>query len=234
MSLALDLLALQELDESIASLDTTIASLRQQLSRYEELEDARRRVEHVQQLTAAAQKKQRSLDASIADLTARIEPEEKRLFSGRVTNSKELVSIQHEVDVLKKQRSAFEDQLLDVMGRLEELDKRRTQVQANLAAVEKRSREGHAALERDLQRLEEERAGVAERRDAHAAGIAAASLRLYEAVRKRRGAGVAHIGGSACGGCRVALPDAVRRHAMSRDSLVQCPNCEKILVPGSS
>ena len=41
---------------------------------------------------------------------------------------------------------------------------------------------------------------------------------------------VARIAGGACSGCRISLPDAIRRRAMSPATLVQCPNCGRILA----
>jgi predicted nucleic acid-binding Zn-ribbon protein len=53
---------------------------------------------------------------------------------------------------------------------------------------------------------------------------------LYEDLRRRKGGKViVRIQGSACGGCRVQLPETVRRRAMSAQ-LAQCPNCERILA----
>jgi predicted nucleic acid-binding Zn-ribbon protein len=43
---------------------------------------------------------------------------------------------------------------------------------------------------------------------------------------------VARIQGGACGGCRVSLPDAVRKLAFSAEQIPQCPNCERILYFG--
>jgi uncharacterized protein len=58
-------------------------------------------------------------------------------------------------------------------------------------------------------------------------------LQQYEEIRRRKaGTAVARLAGSSCGGCRVSLPDAVRKQVLLRDAITQCPNCEKILAPG--
>jgi len=43
---------------------------------------------------------------------------------------------------------------------------------------------------------------------------------------------VAHIQGGMCAGCRVSIPEAIRRRAFAPDQLAQCPNCERILDVG--
>jgi uncharacterized protein len=48
----------------------------------------------------------------IDSMSQKIAAEEKRLFDGSIANAKELESIQHEVENLKKRRSDREDELL--------------------------------------------------------------------------------------------------------------------------
>jgi len=57
------------------------------------------------------------------DLSAKIKETEKKLYGGRIFNSKELSSLQQETDDLKKRRSGFEDKSLELMDQLEILRK---------------------------------------------------------------------------------------------------------------
>jgi predicted nucleic acid-binding Zn-ribbon protein len=60
-----------------------------------------------------------------------------------------------------------------------------------------------------------------------------ANLRMYESLRTRRGgSAVVRLTGALCGGCRVAIPDGLRRNVAAAPNLVQCPNCERILALG--
>lgn len=43
---------------------------------------------------------------------------------------------------------------------------------------------------------------------------------------------VSRLSGGMCGGCRVSVPDSVRRKALSISDIAQCPNCERILAVG--
>src|SRR5687767_13626773 len=104
VSQALELITLQSLDDEAAKLETSLADVERRLRGDEPLNEARQRFASAEEALAALQKEQRRLDAEIQNLTAKIAPEEKRLYSGSVTNSKELQNIQHEIDLLKAQR----------------------------------------------------------------------------------------------------------------------------------
>ena len=64
------------------------------------------------------------LEHEIDSLTRKAADEESRLYGGAVANAKELGSIQHEVDNLKKRKSEREDELLVVLQRHEDVERR--------------------------------------------------------------------------------------------------------------
>src|SRR5919106_5303141 len=60
-------------------------------------------------------REQARIEAESGVLDQKLQREEGRLFSGGVSNPKELSSLQDEVEMLKRQRSVAEDRLLEVM-----------------------------------------------------------------------------------------------------------------------
>lgn len=233
MSLVFELVALQEIDDRIAALHAALAAVNERLSRNQLLDDARRSLQHIDDLIAPAERQQRRLEGEVADLTAKIEPEETKLFSGSVTSSKELVNLQHEVDLLKGARSKLEDELLTAMSRVETLLPRRAAARAAVAEVEKATELAQQELRSEARRLESDLSTENHKRTVQAQQVPPRPLHQYEEIRKKRaGTAVARLAGSSCGGCRVSLPDAVRKQVLLRDAITQCPNCEKILAPG--
>jgi len=118
-----------------------------------ELDEARRLFASSQSELQDAQRVQRKLDGDIAGLNARIQPEEKRLYDGSVRNPKELTNIQHEVELLKEQRSKLEDELLDVMSRLEIAEREFTAAEKGLIQWEARWEKEQADLKHELKKL---------------------------------------------------------------------------------
>lgn len=231
MSLAADLFALQELDLAIDTQRSALESCRGQLGETGGLEEARTTVEARRALLRPLQARQRELDARDKDLTAHIEVLERKLYSGTVTNPRELAGYNEELKMLKRHRSSLDDKLLAVMAEAEEAE-------AALAAAEEHWRRAEAdwvrrqeelraelqALEGEISRLEARR-----RQEAQALGRPAV-LAQYEALRQRRGGrALARVERGICQGCRLTLPVHVVRGARGGNGLVPCPQCERIL-----
>ncbi len=233
MSQVTSLRTLQELDDEVARLRAALDDVERRLQGSENLDRARAAFESIDAGLDAARREQRRLDGEIGVLNARIQPEEKRLYDGSVRNPKELGNIQHELELLKDQRSKLEDQLFEVLSRIESLE-------ADHAAATSDLSRAQAAWEAEQRSLQEQAATLSAaltraeaRREAQKLTVPPVALHLYEDVRRRKGGvAVAHIQGSMCTGCRVTIPEAIRRRAFQPDQLAQCPNCERILYVG--
>jgi len=137
------------------------------------------------------------------------------------------------VENLKANRSRLEDALLEVLARVETAESENASSQQALARSEARRAAEETDLARESERLNAAIASSDSRRTAQKAKILPRSLTVYEEVRRRHsGNAVARIAGGNCAGCRVAVPETVRRRAFSGDELAQCPNCGRILYVG--
>jgi len=228
-----DIRTLQELDDELARAGAALEDARRRLQGSEELADARAAFTTAEADLNEARKEQRRIDGLVQGLTAKIVPEEKRLYDGSVRNAKELSNIQHELELLKAQRAKLEDELLEVMARLEAAESAYASAQKALVRAEARWEAERARLTEESERLAATLTALEGKRTAQQAKISARNLAVYEDVRRRRGGlAVARVAGGSCGGCRVAIPEAVRRRAFDADQLAQCPNCERILYVG--
>jgi predicted nucleic acid-binding Zn-ribbon protein len=232
MSLITDIRTLQEIDDEAASLEAALADLDARLAASAPLQAAEEAFAAADARYQQLRRSQRELEASIADLNARIQPEERRLYDGSVRNPKELTAIQHELELLQAQRSQLEDRLLEVMEQFEEATAARAGAETRLAEARAVRAEELEHLHRRREELAARLAEARSRREALAATIPPPQLRLYDEIRRRRGQAVARIQGSSCTGCRVTIPESVRRKAFDPASLAQCPNCERILYVG--
>lgn len=231
MSQIADVTTLQAIDNESAALLTAREEVERRLAGSEELTAAKAALETADEALALLRREQRRLDGEIEDLTGKVTAEETRLYDGSVKNPKELGSIQHEVDLLKNKRAGFEDQLLDVLSEIEAAEVTQRESSVLAARLKASWAQEQQQLEQEAARLAAAIINVEERRKQQGALLPAPALSLYERVRARRGAvAVAVIKGGTCSGCRISLPDAVRRQALSSSTLVQCPNCERILA----
>lgn len=233
MSQVNEIRTLQELDDEGAALRAALSDVERRLRGSEELNAARRQFAVADEELRDLRTRQRTVDGQVADLTARIVPEEKRLYDGSVKNSKELVAIQHEVELLRANRSKLEDESLDLLANLEIADREHVRAQRLVTQEEARWERDREDLKQEAGRLQESINRADAKREAQKANVTTRSLHVYEDVRRRRGGmAVAKIQGSTCSGCRISIPDAVRKKAFSPDQLAQCLNCERILYIG--
>jgi len=224
---------LQEIDDEAGNLRASLEEAERRLKGSEELSAARERFAAADSELADARKEQRRIEGEVDVLTSKIAPEEKRLYDGSVRNPKELTNIQHEVEILKGHRSKLEDQDLEVMARLEAAESEHADAQKGLVRAEARWEAERAALAQETRRLAGAIASADAKRESQKARVVPRHLAIYEDVRRRRGGiAVARVAGGNCGGCRVGIPEAVRKRAFDPDQLAQCPNCERILYVG--
>jgi predicted nucleic acid-binding Zn-ribbon protein len=230
MTIAADLYALQEIDSAIEATMTSLAAVEEQLGEGEELIAGRQAVEEGQHAVEGLSRQQRDLEWQVDDLRSRLSDVEGKLYGGSVRNPKELASVQDEANILKGQLRRREDELLELMVRVEETQGTLRGAEESLSEVEARWRQEQQELMAEKGRLEGELAGLEDRRGRQAGLIEAMVLALYENLRERRqGRAVVKVERGMCGGCRISLPMTILQKARSGFDVVQCVSCERIL-----
>ncbi|MCK9518095.1 MAG: C4-type zinc ribbon domain-containing protein [Dehalococcoidia bacterium] len=233
MSQVLEILTLQTIDDEAASLRAALADIDRRLQGDEELIAARHELLEVESRLNAVRSRQRRLEDEVESLSDKLAREETRLYDGSVKVLKELQGLQAEVENLQKTRSSLEDELIGVLDEAEAIDREYAAKAAVVRKLEERWEQHSQDLRREARRLTDAVVRVDARREAQKTKISPRPLQLYEDLRVRKGGmAVARVVGATCSGCRVAIPDAVRRKAMSPTDLAQCPNCERILSIG--
>ncbi|MGD9935100.1 MAG: zinc ribbon domain-containing protein [Dehalococcoidia bacterium] len=233
MSDLLAIMTLQEIDDALDALRAALAAAQAQLEGDPDLVAAREDRDSIQAELDIARKSQRAFEANIQDLDARIARDEARMYDGSVKTPRDLATVQHEVDGLRASRSEAEDQALAVITGAESLAQRLVVAESTVSALEAAWKDTAARLESEVEAVNAKVAAQETERADQVGRLTAANVRLYDALRKRKGPNVVvRVGGSSCGGCRVAIPEPVRRRIINSPTLVQCPHCERILAPG--
>lgn len=230
MTIAADLYALQEIDSAVEATKASLTAVEEQLGESEELIAGRQAVEEGRDAVEDVSKQQRELEWQVDDLRPRLSDVEGKLYSGSVRNPKELGSMQDEANILRGQLRQREDELLDLMVRVEERQTALREAEESLTEVEGRWRQDQKELTSEKEKLEGELAGLEERRRQQTGLIEARVLALYDNLWERRqGRAVAKVERGMCGGCRITLPMTVLQKARSGMDVVQCVSCERIL-----
>jgi predicted nucleic acid-binding Zn-ribbon protein len=176
-------------------------------------------------------REQDKLEGEIGLADQKITREEQRLFSGAVSNPKELGALQAEVAMLKRKKSELEDQLLEVMVQKEDasatLERLRSeQADATTTSDNLTKRVGQLMAEIDSE-LQEHSATRTEA----ARPIPAELVDLYEKIRaQKNGVGAAVLEAGTCNGCHTKLPNKEVERIRSEGGLQRCENCRRILI----
>jgi predicted nucleic acid-binding Zn-ribbon protein len=171
------------------------------------------------------------LEHEIDSLTQKAADEESRLFGGAVANAKELESIQREVDNLRKRKAEREDELLVVLERREEVERRakEAEVRAEDRRVAVDTVAGDAS--RELGQIAADLTAKQADRDRLAAGFDPELLELYDDLRKqKKGVGVAALVDGVCQGCHEKLSAVELDRIKHTEDVPRCEYCRRILV----
>jgi predicted nucleic acid-binding Zn-ribbon protein len=174
------------------------------------------------------------LEDEIAKVAARRQRDRERLDSGG-GQSRELVSLQQEIDALERRRDTLEEETLEVMERAEEAQRAVAGLERTLARLRAQGAESQAALETDLAEIGQAEAAEQAARAEAAAGLDEGLLKLYERIRGRLGGvGAAALVRRRCEGCGMDLSasdlDVLR--ALAAEEVARCEECGRILVRG--
>ena len=176
-------------------------------------------------------REQDRMEGEIGLLGDKLQREEQRLFSGSVANPKELSSLQAEVGMLQRRRSAQEDELLEVMvardqanQTLESLSAERDETAATADELGGRVAGVVLEIESALATHEATRAEVA-------ASLPGEVVALYDKLRAGKGGvGAAALERDTCLGCHTRLPSREVERLRAQGGLQRCDNCRRILV----
>lgn len=230
----LQLLELQRHDSAIARATEQKRTLPEALRLAEvneQLEELGADLEIAHKQADEVGREQDRLEGEIQILEQKITREEQRLFSGGVSNPKELASLQAEVAMLKKKRSELEDGLLEVMVQKEDAvaTEQRLATQRSEASAESEELGGvvaelHAQIDAELQEH-------ATARGALVPSLPEDLLALYDQLRASKGGvGAAALRGDTCEGCHTQLPAREVEKLKAEGGLQRCDNCRRILV----
>jgi uncharacterized protein len=234
MDPARPLLDIQELDTTIDRLTArrrALESGEDAAAALAEANEAERMMGELRLRLDELSRDQMRFEHEIDSMSQKAAAEERRLYDGSVANARELDSITHEVDNLKKRRSDREDELLALMEVREELEGQERAAAQRSGSLRARVEEVGSAAADEIERLETELKERGEARAAVVETVDAEFLELYEELRpqKKGVAAVALIEG-VCQGCHEQLSSVYVDRLKRVEGPKRCELCRRILV----
>lgn len=221
---------LQTLDSQIDSLQARLVEIDRLLTGNAAVRKAEKALQEAQDRRARWRTRQQDVELERQQLADEAAAAEKRLYSGKLHNPRELTDLQDKMSELGKRRESLEEPLIEAMLEVEQADE---DIAARQKALDKALAEQASTLS-DLQnererihaQLESLQAEVEKQRQ----DIPTPILGQYDALRKQpRGIAVARFNRDAeCSVCGVGLTTALRQQAR-RGEVITCPTCGRLV-----
>lgn len=227
------LLELQKLDQELRSVREKQSALPELLGIAElqaGVQEQKGKESHLQEALSAAGRRLRSAELDIRKLSDEIKSLNQRLYSGQVTNAKELGRIQEKADACRESLRKSEEQALEGMLEIEAFESEAEACRAGLAARSARLSARQAEFDETRSALEIRLRELLDRREEAAKALGPSTLAQYERLsRTKQGRPVAEVQGDLCLACRVTLPTYLLGSTKKNDRLVLCESCGRIL-----
>jgi uncharacterized protein len=221
---------LNEIDLLVESTKVRLAQIAEALREPAAMRGARLALAESEAELAQAQEQQRNREQAQKRAAEKLAIARQHLYSGRVTNSKELENLEAELEQLIRQLSHAEDELLETLITVETAAEKSATNRATLARLTAETEIAHASLRVEQTRLVRRLAVDQARQAAARTAVPSHLLPSYDALRARRGGrAVATLDGDTCGACRVAVSPTKVEAARYGDDLVYCENCGRLL-----
>ena len=229
-----DLLALyriQELELDIIDRSKRIKSINAQM----EEDDALREAE-AQFATAGADfedaaKQAADMAAEIAALVEKRAAAETRLYSGEVTNPKELQDMQMETEALARRKTVLDEELLRLNGLRDERKRLLDESEAALNAVRAEHSEQNRELQAEKETLSTSVTDMLARRKGAIKEIPPDMFKIYNGMRMpKSNRPIAVLNENACTICGIEQNHTVIVAINRKEGMVNCQNCGRILI----
>lgn len=230
------LLAVQELDTAIDQLEHRRRTLPERAAldaASAALTKLERRVGEVEATRAELVRSQKRLEDEIESMNAKAAQHDRTLYSGTVSNPRELQAIQEEIGALKRRVRQLEDQQLELMEQIEPVDADLASLAAERTELDERSRTLLAVITESEVAIDGELADARGNRLVQAAEVEPDLLTTYDELRAHSGGvAIARLVNGHCGGCHLAL-SAVERDRIKRlapEEAAHCEECGRLLA----
>lgn len=163
--------------------------------------------------------------------------DQERKFQTQLTQVKkneEYTALLHEIAAAQARRSALETVVLEKMDEEGKAAEAIAAAKAQLAAAEKEAASARATIAGEESELKAEEGGLVARRDAALELLPPALRSRYEKLLvARKGRAVTELAGDGCAACGAHLPPQKAIAVRRGESVVDCPDCGRILVPAA-
>ena len=224
------LFRLQTIDSKIDSINNRLTEIALILQNKDLIHKAEEDKISAEQILIAEQKTIEKITDEIEKKRIKKEESESALYSGKVSNPKELQDLESEIQSLKKIIHELEEKAFNQLIVIEEVEKEYKNASTLLQETKSSYETSKSILISEIESLENQRINMEPERDSLRAQLSTTDLKMYEDLRKEKsGLAISILDGDCCSACGAMLTPSQKQEARSAQFLFTCPSCGRII-----
>lgn len=223
---------LQQIDLTLRKNRKRLQEIEAQLANHAPVQKAKKRLALAEEKLKPLQTELRDLELQVQSTKQKRESSEKRLYSGTVSNPKELQDIEQNIASLKRWQSELEDKQLELMMAIESAEETLTSAQGTLDSVMAESVASNTDLSSEKERLISEMTDLNANRDNIRSQLDTENLNLYDEMQAKMAfLPIATLGEEYhCSICGVQQTSLHAQQIKQSNDLLRCASCNRILL----
>lgn len=223
------LIELQELDRRIIAYNKTIQSIPEKISAMDPpIQSAEEHLGASKDRYDALEKKKRDKELAVDEQKDRVEKTKAR--TADIKDNKAYQAHLKEIETLEKMTFDAEDVILNLMEELEPLAAEMKAAEESLNIQKQKAEELRKKLDAEVTEAKKELEAMKAERSRYTDPIEKKNLQVYmELLTNQGGVAVAEVENEVCGGCFMSIMPQLCSEVKKGDSIMQCPQCRRIL-----
>lgn len=196
-----------------------------------EVKKAEASINELKEKLEAVKKERVQVERDIDDLEARKKKSQAKLSS--VTTNKEYRAALKEIEEFDRNRTLLEDRALELMEEVEQIEVEIGKATKALEELTKRTEADKRAIQQEMKELDKYLDELIKQREQLCTRVDVELLGKYNKLRERRGGvAVSPVISGVCQTCHMGIPPQKFNELIRGDSLMSCPNCQRIIYWG--
>jgi len=221
---------LQCIDLQIAKLQKAKAALGDGSALKQQVEEARRDAEAAEKSLHEATTELRDNELNLKTVESKTKTYQDKLYAGKVSNPKELTSIEKEIEMLERQKGKLEEGIIALMDTIEARKSANSAAQGKLKSLEEELSAQLADIKVKTVAINTQGREVVHQREKALAAVDPAMLKKYDSLKVRQGGVVvSKVVDGDCSACHTQVISGNLKRLTSDAAIQCCENCSRML-----
>ena len=224
------LVKLQKIDTEAQKLQSFLNEIPVRIEILDErLEKFVRSVDEDENIISELNKKYRTYESDVQINLGKIQKSQDKLRSAKT--NKEYQSSLKEIEDIKSKNSRIEDEMLEFLERIEDAEKDLNEQKQRYSQIIDDTKREKDSLNRDTERCQKDLTQLGSDRDVVTESLDGAILDIFNRVKAKQpdAVAIAEVKDEVCQGCNLNIPPQMYIDLQHRNSLKNCPSCERII-----